>query len=131
VFRSEDEDHWPEVSSLDDEQAEAEAIAYALTRADDEDDLADLADLNALPAEDDDDLADGPDPVRAYLNEIGQTPVLSADQELRLCATLRAGELARRLQAEDAANLWARAYAHLVAAWRSALEACQAATRWA
>jgi RNA polymerase primary sigma factor len=126
VFRSEDEDHWPEVSSLDDEQAEAEAIAYALTRADDEDDLADLADLDALPAEDDDDLADGPDPVRAYLNEIGQTPVLSADQELRLCATLRAGELARRLQAEDAANLWARAYAHLVTAWRGAIEACQA-----
>jgi RNA polymerase primary sigma factor len=124
---------WPEDDApdntawlaLDDDQAEAEAIAYALTKADDEGDLADLADLEA-PLSEGDDLTGGPDPVRAYLNEIGHIPVLTADQELRLCATLRAGELARRLRAEAGADLWARAYAHLVAAWHGALTACQA-----
>ncbi len=117
-----DDDQW---LAVDDEQAEAEAIAYALTKADDEDALDDLLDLDERQLQADEGVAGGIDPVRAYLNEIGHTPVLTAEQELCLFAQLGAARLADRSQADEPAHL-SRTYAHLVAAWRDVLAACAA-----
>jgi len=110
--------------ALDDDQAEAEAIAYALTRADDDDGLEDLTTLAEQQPEIERDLTEKPDPLRAYLNEIGHTPLLTADQELRLCAVLNAAELVHRLRADGTTDFWAQAYAHLVQAWCDVLAAC-------
>jgi RNA polymerase primary sigma factor len=112
--------------ALDDEQAEAEAVAYALTKTNDEEALDDLLDFDEQQLQADERAADGIDPVRAYLNEIGHTPVLTAEQELCLFALLNAARLARRLRANAQAPVWAQAYAHLTAAWRSVLTACEA-----
>ena len=122
-----DDDQWLAVDglALDDEQAEAEAIAYALTKADDENALDDLTDLDEQQLKADEGAADGIDPVRAYLNEIGHTPVLTAEQELCLFAQLSAARLADRSQADEPVHL-SRTYAHLVAAWHDVLAACAA-----
>jgi len=119
---------WPagDALALDDEQAEAEAVAYALTKTDDEEALDDLLDFDEQQLQADERAADGIDPVRAYLNEIGHTPVLTAEQELCLFALLDAARLARRLRANAQAPIWAQAYTHLTAAWRSVLTACEA-----
>jgi RNA polymerase primary sigma factor len=124
----EDDGGWPtgDALALDDEQAEAEAVAYALTKTDDEEALDDLLDFDEQQLQADERAADGIDPVRAYLNEIGHTPVLTAEQELCLFALLDAARLARRLRANAQAPVWAQAYAHLTAAWRSVLTACEA-----
>jgi len=120
-----DDDFLPaSAPALDDDQAEAEAIAYALTRADDEDGLEDLTTLAEPQPEIERDLTEKPDPLRAYLNEIGHTPLLTADQELRLCAVLNAAQLVHRLRADGTTDFWARAYAHLAKAWRDVLAAC-------
>jgi RNA polymerase primary sigma factor len=122
-----DDDQWLAVDglALDDEQAAAEAIAYALTKADDEDALDDLVDLDEQQLKADEGAADGIDPVRAYLNEIGHTPVLTAEQELCLFAQLGAARLADRSQADEPVHL-SRTYAHLVATWHDVLAACAA-----
>jgi RNA polymerase primary sigma factor len=124
----EDDGGWPtgDALALDDEQAEAEAVAYALTKTDDEEALDDLLDFDEQQLQADERAADGIDPVRAYLNEIGHTPVLTAEQELCLFALLDAARLARRLRANAQAPVWAQAYVHLTAAWRSVLTACEA-----
>jgi RNA polymerase primary sigma factor len=124
----EDDGGWPtgDALALDDEQAEAEAVAYALTKTDDEEALDDLLDFDEQQLQADERAADGIDPVRAYLNEIGHTPVLTAEQELCLFALLDAARLARRLRANAQAPVWAQAYAHLTAAWHSVLTACEA-----
>ena len=124
----EDDGGWPtgDALALDDEQAEAEAVAYALTKTDDEEALDDLLDFDEQQLQADERAADGIDPVRAYLNEIGHTPVLTAEQELCLFALLDAARLACRLRANAQAPVWVQAYAHLTAAWRSVLTACEA-----
>ncbi len=106
---------------------EAEAIAYAL--ASDEDfDLDSEIDLeiaeSTLTHADRD---EGPDPIRAYLREISTTPLLTADQELRLCAVMDAEQLTRGLSAETSASseaLWSQTYALLREAWQQAQHAC-------
>lgn len=101
VESSRDLDLAPEIDDELDEQAEGEtpeaavdldedadlAAAYALTETEDDlGDLDDLSDLEARRAEAEAGESGG-DPVRMYLREIGSTPLLSADQELRICAT--------------------------------------------
>jgi RNA polymerase primary sigma factor len=76
--------------------AEAEAAAYALADTDD-DDLDDVTDLDARRIGDVETGPEGSDPVRMYLREIGSTPLLTADQELRICGTYGAQTLLNRL----------------------------------
>ena len=113
------------VDSVDDE-AEL-AAAYALAGGEDEDEiLEDLSELDThrLAAVD---QAEGDDPVRMYLREISATPLLTADQELRTCATFSAEQLLPKLiKIGDEADmtLWEVAYAHLTDAWRTVVEEC-------
>ena len=100
--------------------AEAEAEAYALTETDDES-LDDLSDLKARLLEEAD--VDSSDPVRTYLREIGVTPLLTADQELRICATYSARLLITRAQLQHL-NVLETTYENLVALWRIVLEQC-------
>ena len=105
--------------------AEAEAAAYALADTDDDDfeDLNDLDDRRTVEA----DAADGSDPVRMYLREIGATPLLSADQELRICATFGADSLLGRMQEvakTTGAPLWPMLYERMVESWRSVRVEC-------
>lgn len=112
--------------SLEDSEAEAEAAAYALAKADDEDALDSLSDLDSRRLVEMDD-ADGADPVRMYLREIGSTPLLTADQELRTCATFGAEQLVRRLQAEASdqkLDFWSVVYQHLSRSWQEVLAEC-------
>jgi RNA polymerase primary sigma factor len=107
--------------------AEAEAAAYALADTDD-DDLEDLSDLDTRRLSGADE-GDGSDPVRMYLREIGSTPLLSADQELRICATFGAEQLSNRMRVvadETGATIWGTLYAYLNQNWDVTLEACQA-----
>jgi RNA polymerase primary sigma factor len=108
--------------------AEAEAAAYALADADD-DDVEDLTDLDVRRVGETD-TAEGSDPVRMYLREIGSTPLLSADQELRICATFGAEQLLARMRmiAEDSEfSVWQALYDYLTQQWINVLE--QAAAR--
>ncbi len=113
-------------ASSDDDEAEL-AAAYALAEGEEEDEsLEDLSDLDTrrLAAVD---QAEGDDPVRMYLREISATPLLTADQELRTCATFSADQLLPGLQgiaAETGMSIWEVAYAHLGEAWRTAVDEC-------
>jgi RNA polymerase primary sigma factor len=98
----------------------AEAEAYALTETDDES-LDDLSDLKARLLEEAD--VDSSDPVRTYLREIGVTPLLTADQELRICATYSARQLIIRAQQHNQ-NVLETTYENLVALWRIVREQC-------
>jgi RNA polymerase primary sigma factor len=111
-----------------DDEAEL-AAAYALTEADDDDEVLsdDLSDLDARRIAELGDTG-GDDPVRMYLREISATPLLSADQEMRICATFAAETLLLKLQGgapQPPANLWQLAYAHLEESWRSVLAQCE------
>jgi RNA polymerase primary sigma factor len=116
-------------AGLDTEDAaEAEAEAYALTE-EGEDSLEDLSDLDArkLDALD----VDSSDPVRTYLREIGTTALLTADQELRICATYSARQLiadAREIldhaEGDNTNSLFAAVYASLCTNWRTVREQC-------
>lgn len=107
---------------------EAEAAAYALAEMDDEDALEDLSGLDSRRLAEIDDL-DGADPVRMYLREIGSTPLLTADQELRTCATFGAEQLARQIRAEAhdrGLAFWPVVYEHLARSWQTVLDECAA-----
>ena len=103
-------------------EAVAEAEAYALTETDDES-LEDLSDLNARRLEELE--VDSNDPVRTYLREIGVTPLLTADQELRICATYSARHLITRAQQQNQ-NVLEMTYDHLVALWQIVRQQCAA-----
>ena len=105
--------------------AEAEAAAYALAEADDDDneDISDLDTRRVADAE----PTEGSDPVRMYLREIGSTPLLTADQELRICATFGAETLAKRLRetsAEQMRQVWQPVYEHMIVAWDTVRAEC-------
>jgi RNA polymerase primary sigma factor len=122
-----DMDMPPEAFDFGTNEAEAEAAAYRLADVDDDDleDLTDLEDRRTLEAE----STDGADPVRMYLREIGATPLLSADQELRICATFGGEDLLERMReaAKVArAPVWQMVYARLVQSWSSARAECAA-----
>ena len=117
-----------ETEAADDADVEAEAAAYALAEADQEDELDDLSELDSRRLAEVDD-SDAADPVRMYLREIGSTPLLTADQELRTCATFGAEQLARRLKAEArerGLDFWAAVYEHLARSWQTVLDECTA-----
>ncbi len=106
---------------------EAEAAAYALA-GDDDDDIEDLTDLDARRVGETD-TAEGSDPVRMYLREIGSTPLLSADQELRICATFGADQLMSRMRAiceEAGYSMWRAVYDYLTQSWNTVVEECMA-----
>ncbi len=112
----------PDLGSID---AEAEAAAYVLADAEDED-LDDLSDLDVRRTPDLEG-SEGSDPVRMYLREIGSTPLLSADQELRICATFGAEQLYLRMKeaAEGTGiSLWETVYSYLIESWQTMLNAC-------
>jgi len=112
-------------SPLGNVEAEAEAAAYALAETDD-DDLDDLSDLDSRRIAEVDD-GDGSDPVRMYLREIGSTPLLTADQELRTCATFAAELLRLRMRAlgaEQGITLWQATYDHFIASWQEVRLEC-------
>lgn len=112
----------------EDEEAEL-AAAYALAEGEDEEDiLENLSDLEArrLAALD---QTEGDDPVRMYLREISATPLLTADQELKTCATFSAEQLLPRFNevAEQAdMTVWQVIYAHLTQSWLAVVEQCAA-----
>ena len=98
--------------------AEAEAAAYALADTED-DDIEDVSDLDARRVGEVD-SSEGSDPVRMYLREIGSTPLLTADQELRICGTYGAlGLLARmtEVSAQVDQPVWRTLYEYLVQQW--------------
>ncbi len=110
------------------EEEDAElAAAYALAEGEDEEEtLEDLSELDARRLADVD-QAEGDDPVRMYLREISATPLLSADQELRTCATFSADQLRPKIKIiADAAGMsfWQVAYAHMTDSWQVVVEAC-------
>ena len=110
-----------------DDEAEL-AAAYALTEADEDDDVLsdDLSDLDARRiAEMGDTSSD--DPVRMYLREISATPLLTADQELRICATYGAEQLLDNLEeaaTKASVSVWQEVYRHLEDAWRIVNDQC-------
>ena len=108
-------------NSLDPFEEVAEAEAYALTESDD-DSLEDLTDLDARRLEELD--VDGSDPVRTYLREIGTTPLLTADQELRICATYSSKHVITRARLAHAEVLEAT-YETLATNWRVVREQCK------
>ena len=112
----------------EDDEAEL-AAAYALAEGDDEEDsLEDLTDLDTRRLAEVD-QAEGDDPVRMYLREISATPLLTADQELRTCATFSAEQLLPKLRsrATDAGiSIWQATYAHLTESWYTVTEECTA-----
>ena len=130
------------ISALEDGSAdvdvEVEAVAYALADSNDDSDEGDNLDsgLNSrqLAATDDTDAAN---PVQMYLCEIGRTPLITADQELRICASVNALPLARKLQSvalADSLPAWQVVYSYLETAWLAALVECGkrllAQSRW-
>ncbi|MCS7087433.1 MAG: sigma-70 family RNA polymerase sigma factor [Thermoflexales bacterium] len=124
TFLFDEEEHADEPSTDDD----AEAIAYALASDETFDADADLdrETTDTSPAHAD--KEEGPDPVRAYLREISTTPLLTADQELRLYAVMDAEQLVRGLKAEGQTAteeaIWMQVYALLRDAWRQVKDAC-------
>jgi RNA polymerase primary sigma factor len=112
------------------EEDEAElAAAYALAEGEDEDEsLEDLSDLEVRRVGEMD-QAEGDDPVRMYLREISTTPLLTADQELRTCATFSADQLLpklRKIADETEMSVWQVAYMHLTEAWQTVVDECTA-----
>jgi RNA polymerase primary sigma factor len=118
------------------EEDEAElAAAYALAEGEeDEEALEDLSDLDTRRLAELD-QGEGDDPVRMYLREISATPLLTADQELRTCATFSAEQLLPKLRqlaaasaetsaAASNASLWPVTYAYLAASWQAVLDQC-------
>ncbi len=114
-----------------DDEAEL-AAAYALTEGDEDEDILsdDLSDLDARRiAELSDSTSPSDDPVRMYLREISITPLLTVDQELRLCATYSTEQLLARLEGappDGSDPVWRGAYQHLRDAWREASAQCAA-----
>jgi RNA polymerase primary sigma factor len=111
----------------EDDEAEL-AAAYALAEGDEEDDsLEDLSDLDTRRLADTD-QAEGDDPVRMYLREISATPLLTADQELRTCATFSAEQLLPKMPSDtpDAGNIWRDTYVHLAESWQTVTQECKA-----
>ena len=101
------EDVEQEDLSVDDD---GDAEAYALAGSDDA--LGDISDLDSRRL---DELeVDGSDPVRTYLREIGSTPLLSADQELRTCATFTAASLLFETR-RSKLDIFPSIYDHMVA----------------
>lgn len=110
-----------------DDEAEL-AAAYALTEADEDDDVLsdDLSDLDTRRISEAGDTS-GDDPVRMYLREISATPLLTADQELRLCATYSAEQLFNTLEekaGKEGDSIWLATYRHLEAAWQTVRDEC-------
>ena len=110
------------------EEEDAElAAAYALAEGeDDEEAIDDLTDLDTRRLADVD-QGEGDDPVRMYLREISATPLLSADQELRTCATFSADHLCPRLHEiadKTEMDFWQVAYLHMVNSWQIVIDAC-------
>lgn len=110
---------------------EAEAAAYALAEPDD-DALDDLTDLDSRRLAEVDDGGDGQDPVRMYLREIGSTPLLTADQELRTCATFGAEQLAERIRDisndrsyDRGSQFWQVAYEYMWKSWLDVRGECK------
>ena len=113
VASVESEDTEREDLSVDDD---GDAEAYAL--ADSDDSIGDISDLDSRRL---DELeVDGSDPVRTYLREIGSTPLLTADQELRTCATFTAATLLFEMR-RSMLQISPSVYSHLVASWVQAL----------
>ena len=113
---------------LTDVEAEVEAVAYALADVADGIEDNDVEDdrLNARQLAASGDL-DGSDPARMYLREISRTPLITADQELRTCATLNAFQLAQKLRAvalDSNLPLWQVVYSHLETSWSVVLAEC-------
>jgi RNA polymerase primary sigma factor len=112
----------------EDDEAEL-AAAYALAEGDDEEDsLEDLSDLDTRRLAEVD-QAEGDDPVRMYLREISATPLLTADQELRTCATFSAEQLLPKLRSratDTGISIWQATYAHLTESWYTVTEECKA-----
>ena len=108
-------------NGLDPFEDVAEAEAYALTESDD-DSLEDLSDLDTRRLEELD--VDGSDPVRTYLREIGTTPLLTADQELRICATYSAKHVISRARLAHKPVL-EDTYDFLSINWRTVREQCK------
>ncbi|MCW1970890.1 MAG: sigma-70 family RNA polymerase sigma factor [Anaerolineae bacterium] len=106
------------------------AAAYALHDDDDnlDDDLTDLderrlnAKLEELPISESES-----DPIRMYLREISASPLLVADQEIRMCATfaadLRAKELSEVARATKQ-SLWQVTYQSLTTHWETVQSLC-------
>jgi RNA polymerase primary sigma factor len=110
------------------EEDEAElAAAYALAEGEEEEEsLEDIADLDPRRLVDVD-QPEGDDPVRMYLREISVTPLLTADQELRTCATFSADQVLpklRKINNETGMKVWEIGFAYLVQAWRTVTEQC-------
>ena len=96
------------------------AAAYALAEADDDaqDDLSDLEKRRGGEG-DGSGGGEGADPVRMYLREIGETPLLTADQELRISAVIRATSLVALVRKELGAEaVLESAFNRLIKAWR-------------
>ena len=93
------------------------AAAYALTDDDDVSEaLDDLSDLEARQTQTE--AGEGGDPVRMYLREIGTTPLLSADQEFRICATFTTETfLAEFANPKTGKPNWGALYAKLTGNW--------------
>lgn len=93
------------------------AAAYALADDDDASDaLEDLSDLE--PRQTEAEAGEGGDPVRMYLREIGATPLLSADQEFRICATFTTEQFLEEFLAnKNALPNWKALYAKFVSHW--------------
>ena len=115
----------------EDDEAEL-AAAYALAEGDEEEEsLEDLSDLDTRRLAEVD-QTEGDDPVRMYLREISATPLLTADQELRTCATFSAEQLLPKLRshAPDAGvsawSVWQATYMHMAEAWQAVTEQCAA-----
>ena len=112
----------------EDDEAEL-AAAYALAEGDDEEDsLEDLTDLDTRRLAEVD-QAEGDDPVRMYLREISATPLLTADQELRTCATFSAEQLLPKLRShatDTGISIWQATYTHLTESWYTVTEECKA-----
>jgi RNA polymerase primary sigma factor len=119
-----------ETESVDpslDVDAEAEAAAYALADSDDDDVLDDLSELESRRIEIEEGAA--ADPVRMYLREIGATPLLSSDQETRICATFGATLLLLKMRGiaeENRTDLWESSYDYLIQKFELVVSECQA-----
>ena len=106
------------------------AAAYALTDDEDslDDDLIDLderrlnAKLEELPISESES-----DPIRMYLREISTSPLLVADQEIRMCATFAAEVRLRELKEvakTTQLSLWQVTYDALTTCWEKVQTLC-------
>ena len=119
-----------ETSALEDElvdmDAEVDDIACALADIDEDDDgdrIDDNLNSRQLAAGD----TDASDPAHMYLCEISSTPLITADQELRICATVNAFQWVHKLCAlalEGRLPMWQVTYSHLETTWSALLLEC-------